>query len=207
MILNITGNLCLDNNASFTTVDRKNVGRDTSCAIVNDGPWWYRGSCALSDLNGEYVIGGRGLPLGQSLFWNDWKGPSYSLRRLPSVGCFKDIENTMLPSKTVKSIQDLTLKKCQQQCRGYTFLGLQYSNECFCGNTLNTDRYKSIPESDYNMKCSGENRMCGMCGSTHRNSVYRGVYGDNGTLKGEDSNRESGKEAEVRGKGTVAESE
>ncbi|OPL33420.1 hypothetical protein AM593_09670, partial [Mytilus galloprovincialis] len=41
------------------------------------------------------------------------------------LGCFKDIENTMLPSKTVKSIPDLTLKKCQQQCQGYTFLGLQ----------------------------------------------------------------------------------
>ncbi|OPL32712.1 hypothetical protein AM593_09035, partial [Mytilus galloprovincialis] len=88
------------------------------------------------------------------------------------LGCFKDIENTMLPSKTVKSIPDLTLKKCQQQCQGYTFLGLQYSNECFCGNNLNTDRYKSVPESDCNMKCSGENRMCG---SGHRNSVYRGI--------------------------------
>ncbi|XP_052076612.1 WSC domain-containing protein 2-like [Mytilus californianus] len=86
------------------------------------------------------------------------------------LGCFRDIDNTMLPSRTVKGFQKLTLKKCQQQCQGYTFLGLQFADECFCGNNLNTDQFISVPESDCNMKCSGENRMCG---SGHRNSVYR----------------------------------
>lgn len=85
------------------------------------------------------------------------------------IGCFRD-RNSMLRSRIIKHISQLTLEKCRELCRGYTFLGLQYSNECFCGNTIDSANHRPAPERECNMKCSGENRMCG---AGDRNSVYR----------------------------------
>ncbi|XP_063416435.1 fibrinogen-like protein 1 [Mytilus trossulus] len=73
----------LANNVKFTTADRQNDGRPNGANCATDhygGPWWYNYGCGLSDLNGEYVNGGKGLPSGHGLFWNGWKGVSYSMK-------------------------------------------------------------------------------------------------------------------------------
>lgn len=70
------------NNATFTTIDRQNDGRQpsSSCAILYGGPWWYDNSCGYSDLNGEYVMGGKGLSASHGLMWYRWKGNDYSIK-------------------------------------------------------------------------------------------------------------------------------
>ncbi|XP_052078833.1 uncharacterized protein LOC127716625 isoform X1 [Mytilus californianus] len=99
----------------------------------------------------------------------DVKGRQGTLINRGYIGCFRD-RNSMLRSRIIKHISQLTLEKCRELCRGYTFLGLQYSNECFCGNTIDSANHRPAPERECNMKCSGENRMCG---AGDRNSVYR----------------------------------
>ncbi|CAG2213475.1 Techylectin-5B,Ficolin-2,Fibroleukin,Fibrinogen-like protein 1,Ficolin-1,Angiopoietin-4 [Mytilus edulis] len=73
----------LANNVKFTTADRQNDGRPkgVNCAKgYYGGPWWYDYNCGYSDLNGEYVNGGKGLKSGNGLVWNHWKGFSYSMK-------------------------------------------------------------------------------------------------------------------------------
>lgn len=79
--LYISGN-SLDTNMNFTTADRQNDGRPQSgnCANLRGGPWWYLHGCGYSDLNGEYVNGGKSISSGTGLFWSSWKPYSYSMK-------------------------------------------------------------------------------------------------------------------------------
>lgn len=73
----------LANNMKFTTADRQNDNRKkgNNCALDHyEGPWWYPGDCGYSDLNGEYVNGGKGLSGGKGVIWNGWKTFSYSMK-------------------------------------------------------------------------------------------------------------------------------
>ncbi|XP_076071411.1 fibrinogen C domain-containing protein 1-like [Mytilus galloprovincialis] len=73
----------LANNMKYTTADRQNDGRQKgkNCAFNHyGGPWWYPTDCGYSDLNGEYVNGGKGLSAGKGVIWNGWRGFSYSMK-------------------------------------------------------------------------------------------------------------------------------
>ncbi len=92
-------------------------------------------------------------------------GPGYSY-----VGCFTDQPNRDLsgPSERLDTAGDV-LERCVDFCRGQGqfFAGLQYGDQCFCGNTF--DHYG--PATNCNMPCTydpGET-----CGGTWANSVYR----------------------------------
>ncbi|KAJ2932171.1 hypothetical protein H1R20_g4934, partial [Candolleomyces eurysporus] len=66
---------------------------------------------------------------------------------------------------------DQTVATCIAQCAadGYTLAGIEYANECFCGNTLVRG---AVPaeESTCNMGCAGNNAQA--CGGPARLSVY-----------------------------------
>ncbi|CAC5381890.1 unnamed protein product [Mytilus coruscus] len=73
----------LANKMKFTTADRQNDnrGKGGNCALDHyGGPWWYPYNCGGSDLNGEYVKGGKGLSSGKGVIWRGWKGFSYSMK-------------------------------------------------------------------------------------------------------------------------------
>ncbi|CAG2246293.1 Ficolin-2,Fibrinogen-like protein A [Mytilus edulis] len=63
--------------------DRQNDGdgKGNNCAKNHyGGPWWYSYSCGYSDLNGEYVKGGKGVSGGKGVIWSGWKTFSYSMK-------------------------------------------------------------------------------------------------------------------------------
>lgn len=54
-----------------------------------------------------------------------------------------------------------SIENCEKSCQGYTYFGMEYANECYCGNTLNAGSVKH-DDGDCSMICGGnENEYCG----------------------------------------------
>ena len=72
--------LSYSNNRYFSTKDQDNDGSSSAlCAQTRLGAWWYYSTtCAYSNLNGYYYKGPS--PTYEGVFWNHWKGYSYSLK-------------------------------------------------------------------------------------------------------------------------------
>jgi len=70
------------------------------------------------------------------------------------VGCQSDlVAKRTLSSKNTQS-STLTLEGCSTFCAGYVYFGVEYSAECYCGNTLmNTSTLTT--DGRCNMKCNG----------------------------------------------------
>ena len=55
------------------------------------------------------------------------------------------------------------ISQCSQTCAGFQYMGLQWENQCFCGNSYGTQG-----ETDGCEDCGIGQRVCG-----GRNAVYR----------------------------------
>ncbi|XP_063431291.1 uncharacterized protein LOC134713954 [Mytilus trossulus] len=86
------------------------------------------------------------------------------------IGCYKDCGGRMLNAKSNMHVNDLSLAKCKSICKGYKYLGLQYTRQCFCGNKMDTVKFPRVPDSECKMPCSKEKSR--MCGGGCRNSIY-----------------------------------
>jgi hypothetical protein len=64
---------------------------------------------------------------------------------------------------------DMTLDACQSYCSAYTYFGVEYSRECYCGNSFNAGSV-AAPASDCSMTCMGDSSQ--YCGAGNRLSVY-----------------------------------
>ncbi|KAJ4315651.1 hypothetical protein N0V94_005848 [Neodidymelliopsis sp. IMI 364377] len=64
-------------------------------------------------------------------------------------------------------LDDMTVEKCANQCKGYSYFGLEYSRECYCGNDL---LGKAAPASECGMLCMGANDQ--WCGGPDRLNLY-----------------------------------
>jgi iron transport multicopper oxidase len=64
---------------------------------------------------------------------------------------------------------------------GYSMAGVEYSDECWCGNSYNNNVLPTVaPTGDCNMQCSGD--ASHMCGSSYRVQVYGAVPSFHPTL-------------------------
>ena len=63
----------------------------------------------------------------------------------------------------------MTLATCAQFCAGFTYFGVEYATECYCGNSFNAGSVKTSA-SECNMVCGGS--QCNYCGAGNRLSVY-----------------------------------
>lgn len=84
-------------------------------------------------------------------------------------GCAIDkLDSRTLPIRT--GSDDMTIEQCIDYCvsKGQTYAGLQYSNECYCGTSIATDR-----KGDYlcAVPCAGNPSQ--ICGGAQRLSVYK----------------------------------
>ena len=87
--------------------------------------------------------------------------------------CYGDSSNKDLPHRltdTPAGLPDSTVW-CRSQCGalGYIYAGVQFTNECYCGNSFG--KYGKKPNSDCDMACedtSGNKN----CGGGSRNNVY-----------------------------------
>uniref|UniRef100_A0A8B9Q7J9 WSC domain containing 1 n=1 Tax=Apteryx owenii TaxID=8824 RepID=A0A8B9Q7J9_APTOW len=87
------------------------------------------------------------------------------------IGCFSDdSRERTLKGAVFYDLRKMTVSHCQEACaeRAYTYAGLEYGAECYCGNKLPTTASK--PE-ECNSECKGEKGS--VCGGVNRLSVYR----------------------------------
>ena len=76
----------------------------------------------------------------------------------------------MFPTQV--EVSSLTPDKCIQACRerGFSFAGVQYSRQCFCGNTA-PPLDKIVDKNECNKDCEGDPAI--KCGGHCRMNVYR----------------------------------
>ncbi|CAH1400518.1 unnamed protein product [Nezara viridula] len=87
------------------------------------------------------------------------------------VGCYADEGGRRaLTGKVAPESQEMTPELCVGFCfrNGYRYAGLQYRNQCYCGEEPLGPRSS---EGDCDMECAGDSRF--LCGGGWRNSVYQ----------------------------------
>ncbi|KAM6513609.1 hypothetical protein FALCPG4_015994 [Fusarium falciforme] len=86
-------------------------------------------------------------------------------------GCYIDPPGRAMAGAPGSPSSSMTPEKCIATCiaNGFTVAGLEYAEECYCGNELNNAASKTA-ETDCNMPCSGDSTQ--MCGAGNRLSIY-----------------------------------
>nr|CEG04248.1 unnamed protein product [Fusarium clavum] len=87
------------------------------------------------------------------------------------AGCYIDPPGRAMEAAPGGPSKDMTPQKCIATCikAGFKIAGLEYAEECFCGNVLNNAASKT-KESECNMPCAGDSSQ--MCGAGSRLSLY-----------------------------------
>ncbi|KAG9030245.1 hypothetical protein FRB95_004181 [Tulasnella sp. JGI-2019a] len=88
------------------------------------------------------------------------------------VGCYTDSGSARTLNGYSVTTESMTNPLCKSTClaQGYLYAGTEYSDECYCGNTLTAGTLDSV-DSDCNGPCAGDNTT--KCGGTYRLSVYK----------------------------------
>ncbi|MCJ1308234.1 hypothetical protein MMC25_001887 [Agyrium rufum] len=95
--------------------------------------------------------------------------PKPTLANYNYQGCFTDTVSQRILSGQSSASQSMTYKSCASFCKGYTYFGVEYSTECYCGNTF-TSPMSSNPETDCSNKCAGD--ATEVCGGANRINVF-----------------------------------
>lgn len=81
------------------------------------------------------------------------------------IGCFEESQNKRLYNGFSNSFPTNTPEFCSNLCyiKGYTYSGLTYKSECFCGSQSPNERmFNKLEDKECNTKCSGDaNQYCG----------------------------------------------
>jgi hypothetical protein len=89
-------------------------------------------------------------------------------------GCYQDnYPNSRVLSGASTSSQSMTVNHCVSFCAksGFTIAGVENGNECYCGNTLQTDGSTyGIQSGSCTYECAGDNSQ--LCGGGNHVDVY-----------------------------------
>lgn len=97
------------------------------------------------------------------------------------AGCFNDSVSARTLSNSLK-ITNLTVESCLSACsvQGFKYAGVEYSSECYCGNTLqNNGALAADGESKCSMVCDGNKLE--LCGGSGRLNMYMASSSPTGT--------------------------
>ncbi|GFZ50872.1 Endo-1,3-alpha-glucanase agn1 [Saitozyma sp. JCM 24511] len=88
-----------------------------------------------------------------------------------SLGCYSDSSSPRLLTGTEQDQSGMTVSSCTSYCSGlgYTYAGVEYGYQCFCGNSL--DSSKAISSSSCNYACQGSSSQT--CGGFYAAGVYQ----------------------------------
>ncbi|KAG8989253.1 hypothetical protein FRB94_008042 [Tulasnella sp. JGI-2019a] len=88
------------------------------------------------------------------------------------VGCYTDSGSPRTLSSYSTTSASMTNALCESTCfgMGYTYAGTEYSDECYCGNSLASGTLDAT-DSDCNGPCAGDSTT--KCGGSYRLSVYK----------------------------------
>ncbi|KAL2015668.1 hypothetical protein VTK56DRAFT_5046 [Thermocarpiscus australiensis] len=90
-------------------------------------------------------------------------------------GCFTEAEGVRaLSGASAFSASAMTVDGCGDYClnSGFTWFGLEYAAECYCGDALNVNS-TLVDDSECSMACSGDPNDA--CGGPNRLSVHQWV--------------------------------
>ncbi|KAK8257222.1 WSC domain-containing protein [Phyllosticta capitalensis] len=77
------------------------------------------------------------------------------------IGCYSDIPANRGLSAKGTSVSSMTVENCASFCAGYKYFGVEYSQECYCANTVGCSSSVST-SGNCNMQCAGNNtEYCG----------------------------------------------
>jgi glucan endo-1,3-alpha-glucosidase len=79
-----------------------------------------------------------------------------------SLGCAVDTNNYILTGYSEKNIRTLTIDSCLSMCedKGFTFGGVEFGEECYCGNSIPTQI--TYNENQCDKQCTGDSsEICG----------------------------------------------
>ncbi|CAF9930825.1 MAG: hypothetical protein HETSPECPRED_007720 [Heterodermia speciosa] len=87
-------------------------------------------------------------------------------------GCYVDNANGRILNTQKPDSQTLTIESCVAACvaSGYKVAGMEYSTQCFCGNSITNGGVLANAETDCNTACAGNNKE--QCGGGNRMSIY-----------------------------------
>jgi hypothetical protein len=84
------------------------------------------------------------------------------------IGCYGEATTGRALSGLIPKApaNGFTIELCEAACQGYTYFGMEYANECYCGNTINAgsvNQASSVPSTNgCSMICNGnQNEYCG----------------------------------------------
>ena len=78
------------------------------------------------------------------------------------LGCYTESSNgRALRDKQTRDTTGMTVEKCSDFCAGFRYFGVEYGEECYCGNTLGAGSAITTPEK-CDMECKGNKfQTCG----------------------------------------------
>lgn len=96
------------------------------------------------------------------------------------IGCYRELENSRALAGDsllgpAGSNPEMTVEICAQFCSGYTFMGVEYSSECYCSNTLANG--SSAVSTEYGLSCTNPAYACAgnsseFCGGYKAYNLY-----------------------------------
>ncbi|TDL22719.1 WSC-domain-containing protein [Rickenella mellea] len=89
-----------------------------------------------------------------------------------SVGCWTDAPAARTMPFSPSVAQPMTIQKCTNACfaAGYSLSGVEFADECYCGNEFNQTAKLDSTASGCNMPCNGN--ITQLCGGANRLNVY-----------------------------------
>ncbi|KAL3419570.1 WSC domain-containing protein-like protein 5 [Phlyctema vagabunda] len=85
-------------------------------------------------------------------------------------GCYTEGNGVRaLSGASLIDYTSMTLEKCASNCAAYTYWGVEYSGECYCGNSLGSGSVLA-PLADCSFLCPGNNLE--FCGAGNRLELY-----------------------------------
>ncbi len=97
---------------------------------------------------------------------NKYVAPQPAVLAVPYLGCFVDAAARVLPSNPLNAA-DMTAQVCAENCIGYSYFGLEYGQECWCGDAM---PLTPAPASDCSFTCAGNSTQ--LCGAGWRLNVW-----------------------------------
>ena len=85
----------------------------------------------------------------------------------PYLGCYIDGGNPRVLPDNLLGEDDMTAALCLQNCAEYSFFGLEYGRECWCGNSRPAN---AAPATDCSFTCAGDDTE--ICGAGGRINVW-----------------------------------
>lgn len=84
-------------------------------------------------------------------------------------GCWTEATDSRALSGSSYFDDLMTVQKCAIACAKFSYFGVEYGRECFCGNTINEGSHL-VSEEDCTFPCPGNPTQ--LCGAGNRLNLY-----------------------------------